>query len=259
MTVTPSPALFTLSGVPATSASTISGSQHEDSAITAGPEPITLITQVAAELVRSADPEAVFGSLATAYARHTQTHCTVELLIGTTIRLVQAHPEAGEQACDETTAQPSLSPTARQLLAGDGSPSAGADWFALPIGAATCPATGAEIPVGAFICRFPDRRTHHGHLAPARYLIGLATEVLQAEGRLTKAHSQVANLEIALSSNRDIGTAIGILMNAHLITQDEAFGMLRVASQHSHRKLREVANDVIFTGALAPVPPTRRP
>lgn len=67
----------------------------------------------------------------------------------------------------------------------------------------------------------------------------------------------MAHLEIALASNRDIGTAIGILMNAHLVTQEQAFSMLRTASQHGHRKLREVANEVIFTGSLSALPDGR--
>lgn len=33
--------------------------------------------------------------------------------------------------------------------------------------------------------------------------------------------------------------------------------MLRTASQHGHRKLREVANEVIFTGSIS-TPPTSR-
>ncbi len=218
----------------------------------AAPGPVDLISQVAAEIVRSSDPEAVFGSLAVAYARASGAHCTVELLIGTTVRLIQA-PEAP----DGNSRQPTLSPVARQLLAGDGAPLQAADWLALFIGAATSPGS-ADIPIGVFTCRFSGGRTGYDHLPPARYLIGLATEVLDTESRLAKAQTQVVNLEIALGSNRDIGTAIGILMNSHLVTQDEAFTMLRLASQHSHRKLREVANDVIFTGALVPLPPRSR-
>jgi AmiR/NasT family two-component response regulator len=48
-------------------------------------------------------------------------------------------------------------------------------------------------------------------------------------------------------------------MNAHLVTQEQAFTMLRTVSQHSHRKLREVANEVIFTGALNPIPAPVKP
>jgi hypothetical protein len=234
-----------------------SGSGSPDGA---GFDPVALITSVAAQLVRSAEPETVFGSLATGYARHTGTQCTVELLSSSTVRLIEA-AAAGSAADGEQTPgrpavseQPSLSPVARQLLAGDGTPLTGPDWFALPIGAAACQGAGAEIPVGAFSCRFLNRQAEHAQLEPARFLLTLATDLLQAERRLARAENQVANLEIALRSNRDIGTAIGILMNAHLVTQDQAFGMLRRASQHSHRKLREVANEVIFTGSIGPLP-----
>jgi AmiR/NasT family two-component response regulator len=39
-------------------------------------------------------------------------------------------------------------------------------------------------------------------------------------------------------------------MAMNKITKDQAFDALRVASQHSHRKLRDVAQDVIDTGTL---------
>jgi hypothetical protein len=224
-----------------------SASTFSTTAPTTAPDPVGLISQVAAGIVRSADPEAVFGSLAEAYSRATGAHCTVELLIGTTVRLIQAPPGG-----DDTGRQPTLSAVARQLLSGDGAPLLAADLVALPIGAATCPGTSADIPIGAFTCRFDGQRAGFDHLGAARYLIGVATEVLDTQSRLAKAQGQVVNLEIALASNRDIGTAIGILMNSQLVTQEEAFTMLRVASQHTHRKLREVANDVIFTGVLTP-------
>lgn len=239
--------------ITSSSAPAVNSTASAPTSTTTAPDSIALISQVAAEIVRSADPEAVFGSLAGAYARGTGTHCTVELLIGTTVRLIQAPPSPAG-----TDAQPALSPVARQLLSGDGAPLLAADWLALPIGAATSPGTSADIPIGVLTCRFGAGRTSSEHLEPVRYLIGLATEVLDTESRLAKAQGQVANLEIALASNRDIGTAIGILMNSQLVTQDEAFTMLRVASQHTHRKLREVANDVIFTGALVPLPTRSR-
>jgi GAF domain-containing protein len=60
----------------------------------------------------------------------------------------------------------------------------------------------------------------------------------------------VSHLERALSSNRDIGMAMGILMARHLLTKEQAFDLLRVASQHTHRKLAQIALDVIDTGSL---------
>ncbi|MGI8665789.1 MAG: GAF and ANTAR domain-containing protein [Jatrophihabitans sp.] len=62
--------------------------------------------------------------------------------------------------------------------------------------------------------------------------------------------SQAENLRRAQESNREIGVAIGILMSRHRITQQQAFDLLRMASQHTHRKLREIAVDVTETGML---------
>jgi GAF domain-containing protein len=59
------------------------------------------------------------------------------------------------------------------------------------------------------------------------------------------------NLRTALKTNREIAMAIGILMNAHRLTKDQAFDLLRVTSQHRHRKLQDVAADVVLTGQLA--------
>ncbi len=67
---------------------------------------------------------------------------------------------------------------------------------------------------------------------------------------LHQAQSQVADLRAALASNRQIGAAIGVLMNSGRLTEEQAFTQLREASQHSNRKLRDVADDVIHTGAL---------
>jgi GAF domain-containing protein len=64
------------------------------------------------------------------------------------------------------------------------------------------------------------------------------------------AREQIVHLERALNSNRDIGTAIGILMFEHKITRSQAFDLLRLASQHANRKLIDVAFDVIESGVL---------
>lgn len=77
------------------------------------------------------------------------------------------------------------------------------------------------------------------------------------------ALERVDNLERALASNRRIGMAIGVLMSSIKLTEDNAFALLRIASQDSNRKLADVAEDVITTGALQlPTPATtttRRP
>ncbi len=74
---------------------------------------------------------------------------------------------------------------------------------------------------------------------------GLAV-LLTAIAHREKMH----NLEVALTSSRVIGAAIGILMTRHGWTYDQAFDALRRISQHHHRKLRDIADDVVLTGAL---------
>jgi len=61
---------------------------------------------------------------------------------------------------------------------------------------------------------------------------------------------RVDNLERALATSRDIGVAMGVLMNQHKITRDQAFDLLRIVSQNSNRKLHQVAVVVADTGAL---------
>jgi hypothetical protein len=89
-----------------------------------------------------------------------------------------------------------------------------------------------------------------------------------AEGLLLSTHAAQAvaaahlraradNLERALDSNRDIGTAVGVLMGQHKLTREQAFSLLRIASQNNNRKLHEVALDVIDTGSVDVVPHSR--
>lgn len=93
-----------------------------------------------------------------------------------------------------------------------------------------------------------DRLESH----PWRFADEPSDALLRAE--LEQAHSTIENLQVALRTNREIGVAIGILMTRELCTQEQAFDMLRAASQRTHRKLSEIADDVRRTGSL-PDPP----
>jgi GAF domain-containing protein len=81
-----------------------------------------------------------------------------------------------------------------------------------------------------------------------------ALDVLATHAAIAFAKAQEqeenAHLQVALSSNRTIGIAMGILMSSQGITRQHAFDALRIASQHSHRKLVEIAKSVEFTGEL---------
>jgi GAF domain-containing protein len=65
-----------------------------------------------------------------------------------------------------------------------------------------------------------------------------------------RRRDQALNLQQGLQSNREIGVALGILMSRHRITRPQAFDLLRLASQHSHRKLHELALEVAEIGML---------
>jgi hypothetical protein len=79
------------------------------------------------------------------------------------------------------------------------------------------------------------------HLAAAALALSL-TAISQRE--------RLRNLEIALASSRLIGAAIGILMHRHRWTYQQSFDALRAASQHGHRRLRDIADDVVMLGDL---------
>jgi len=70
------------------------------------------------------------------------------------------------------------------------------------------------------------------------------------ETAVTQAEARGEQLRAGLDSNRIIGTAIGILMTNHRLTAATAFQLLVAASQHSNRKLRDIAADITSTGRL---------
>jgi hypothetical protein len=59
---------------------------------------------------------------------------------------------------------------------------------------------------------------------------------------------RAANFQSALATREMIGQAQGILMERERITPDEAFDILRRASQHLNVKLRDIAQTVVDTG-----------
>jgi AmiR/NasT family two-component response regulator len=78
----------------------------------------------------------------------------------------------------------------------------------------------------------------------------LVSELERLRDELAAAEEKIAGLEAALGSNRQIGTAIGILMNQRRVDSQTAFDLLRTTSQHAHRKLRDIAAEVVHTGSL---------
>ena len=79
-----------------------------------------------------------------------------------------------------------------------------------------------------------------------RHPLVVEIELLQA--RLDEAQRKADNLEAALGTGREIGVAIGIIMARRLITHEQSFAVLQEVSQRTHRKVRDVAADVVATG-----------
>jgi hypothetical protein len=68
-------------------------------------------------------------------------------------------------------------------------------------------------------------------------------------------HARLANLHEALRTRELIGQAQGILIERERITGDQAFDVLRRASQHLNIKIREVARTLVETGESPPTGP----
>jgi hypothetical protein len=77
----------------------------------------------------------------------------------------------------------------------------------------------------------------------------LATHGALAVSALQRGNT-AAQLARGFESNREIGVAMGVLMAQHKITRAQAFDLLRITSQHTHRKLADIAVDVADTGTL---------
>ena len=76
-------------------------------------------------------------------------------------------------------------------------------------------------------------------------------DLIAAHAAATMAtHRMVANLQQAINTRDVIGQAKGILMERHRINADQAFQLLIALSQQSHRKLREVAEELTLAGAV---------
>ncbi|MER7936151.1 MULTISPECIES: GAF and ANTAR domain-containing protein [unclassified Streptomyces] len=87
---------------------------------------------------------------------------------------------------------------------------------------------------------------------------GAFTATSETAGLLLASHAAVAfsaarthaQMEQAVTTRHTIGEAMGILMGARHLTEDQAFDVLRRYSQEQNVKLREVARRMCEQGAL---------
>ena len=84
--------------------------------------------------------------------------------------------------------------------------------------------------------------------AKAHLLAALAALAFVVARSHEDEERRAANLRTALISRELIGQAQGILMERERITAEQAFDILRRASQHLNIKLREVAQALVDTG-----------
>lgn len=70
---------------------------------------------------------------------------------------------------------------------------------------------------------------------------------------VAELEAKVANLEVALASNRRIGAAVGVILATSDVDYDQAFAILRKMSQDSNRPLREIAETVVYLRRLPTV------
>lgn len=76
------------------------------------------------------------------------------------------------------------------------------------------------------------------------------TARLVIDNALSRAQAKTRNLEVALATSRTIGMALGIIIERCRLSPEEAFTVLRQISQRDHRKLRDVASELVFTGVI---------
>jgi hypothetical protein len=88
-------------------------------------------------------------------------------------------------------------------------------------------------------------------------LASLASLALAAAHSHEDQERRADNLQSALNTREVIGQAQGILMEREHISADEAFDILRRASQHLNLKLREVAQTLVETGERPDTGPPR--
>jgi hypothetical protein len=79
-------------------------------------------------------------------------------------------------------------------------------------------------------------------------LAALAALALTSAQSHEEEERREANLHAALATREVIGQAQGILIERERVTADQAFDILRRASQHLNQKLRAVAQTLVDTG-----------
>ena len=133
------------------------------------------------------------------------------------------------------------------------------------LGFTSAAAVGADLEPGQKLVldgySVEDAFLHQAVVDRAQQFIDELASTLPLALRITQQATEISQLQDALASRSTIDQALGVLMAQNRCTRDEAFGILRRASQHRNIKLRDVAAAIIyrFTGHRPePPPPFRR-
>ncbi len=204
---------------------------------------IAALNAAADKVAVSADVWSSLLSLAAACTPALADECVVEL-VRDGGRLQRATVSAGNVTVEATDP---LS-TTRELMLSQAPRLVEADLVAVPM----VSAPDAEPYVGVVTCR--------GIRGGAELTCDLLEELIrrinceigraQLARALAAERERTANLQIALATNREIGMAMGIVMQRSGCKPDDAFATLRRASQDTNRKLRDVAADIVLTGEV---------
>jgi hypothetical protein len=192
-------------------------------------------------LVASTEPAVVFSSLAKLCVPAFSDTCTVEIVEADRADYRIGYPPVGSTPRSQPVGLANMAITDP------------ADGHAISNQIEAPPIAGYSHYTGVITHTWREERADHTNAVIARLLLDCAVAAVHRERlaeRAQHAEDKAANLEIALASNREIGMAMGILMSSRRVSEQVAFDLLRLASSHSHRKLRDLAAEVVQTGQL---------
>jgi GAF domain-containing protein len=98
-------------------------------------------------------------------------------------------------------------------------------------------------------------RAHHfdpDTIASIELQVALASKGLRLAVRLARHREAEADLTAAMTSRTIIDLAVGIVMAQNRCPQQEAFEILKAASNHRNIKLRQIAADLVGTVSRGP-------
>lgn len=191
-----------------------------------------------AELPRSAEPAVVLAALARRSVATSCDACTISMEDGFRWRWPPAEAELdGPVGIEsERPASAADSPAEREL------------WVNSPGGY-------------SMTWRYRRHRPTDADLLLAQLALDRAVAIIEVEQLRTRAEAAdelAGNLQVALTSSREIGMAMGIVMERHKLSPDQAFELLSRISQQRQQRVRAVAAQIAETG-LVELPTGHRP